>query len=323
MRLNRTLILILIVGASVFTVVRVGAVAADPGGGMTQGTLGLVRNVNNGATATAPAQRLNPPRPPVTQPPVTPSPGVWPDASSTGVRRADLLRPSGSISVTTPGTIIENLDITGSITIDASNVTVRNVRVRGNGAKYLINIESSGGHRGIVIEDVELNGNGIATQGIVHGGYTARRVNIHGTEDGIRAGSNVVLEDSWIHDLRHDGAFTDAPHHDAVQSIGGTNIVLRGNNLEGPFRAQTSAIIMHAHLAGPLRNVLIENNRLSGGTYTLNLKARDGQPDLGSDIVVTGNVIVKDGWKFGPLNTDRAQAVQFSGNTLSDGTPAL
>ena len=263
-------------------------------------------------------------QPPVTQPPVTQPPGVWPDASSTGVRRADLLRPSGSITVTTPGTIIENLDITGSITIDASNVTVRNVRVRSNGAKYLINIVSSGGHRGIVIEDCELDGRDQSTQAVVHAGYTIRRCNIHNTEDGLRASGDVVIEDNYIHDLSVNGTtWSDSPHNDGVQSIGGSNIVVRNNRIEGPYREQTSAIIFHAHLVGPLRNVLIEGNLLSGGTYTLNLKARDGQPDLGSDVVVRDNVIVKDSWKFGPLNTDRAKAVVYEGNTLSDGSPAF
>jgi hypothetical protein len=215
--------------------------------------------------------------------------------------------------------VIENLDITGNITIDANNVTVRNARVTSNGAKYLINIVP--GRSGIVVEDVELDGRGISTQGIVHGGYTARRVNIHDVEDGLRVGSNTVVEGSWIHDLWHGGAWSDDPHSDAIQSIGGTNIVIRRNNLEGPWQEQTSAIIAHAHLGGPLRNVAIEGNRLSGGTYTLNLKARDGQPDLGADVVVRNNVFVRDSYKFGPKVTDRANSVVWSGNTWDDGTP--
>ena len=64
--------------------------------------------------------------------------GGWPDAGSTGLRDPGVLKSSGSVSVSTNGAVVENLDIKGSISIDADNVTVRNVRVTNNGAKYLI-----------------------------------------------------------------------------------------------------------------------------------------------------------------------------------------
>ena len=155
----------------------------------------------------------------------------WPDVGSTGLRDPGVLKSSGSVSVSTNGAVVENLDIKGSISIDADNVTVRNVRVTNNGAKNLIDIKP--GRSGILIEDVELDGRRVATHGVVHGGYTARRVNMYGVGDGFRAGSNTVIEDSWVHDLGHDGAYDSSPHLDAVQSVGGYDITIRNNRLEG------------------------------------------------------------------------------------------
>jgi hypothetical protein len=86
------------------------------------------------------------------------------------------------------------------------------------------------------------------------GGYTARRVNMYAVGDGFRAGSNTLIEDSWVHDLGHDGAHDPSPHIDAVQSIGGSNITIRNNRLEGQYRQQTSSIIMSPY-TGLLSNV--------------------------------------------------------------------
>ena len=238
----------------------------------------------------------------------------WPDAGSTGLRDPGVLKSSGSVSVSTNGAVVENLDIKGSINIDADNVTVRNVRVTNNGAKNLISITP--GRSGILIEDVELDGRRVATHGIVHGGYTARRVNVYGVGDGLRAGSNTVIEDSWVHDLGHDGAYDSSPHLDAVQSVGGSNITIRNNRLEGPWQAQTSAIIFKADFA-PIRNAVIEGNLLSGGTYSLYVLSTSKYA-VGGDVSVRGNVFVRNSWKFGHLNRN---AGAFSGNTFDDGTP--
>jgi hypothetical protein len=252
--------------------------------------------------------------------------GSWPDAGSTGLRDPGLLKPSGSVTVTTNGAVIENLDIKGMITIKADNVTVRNVRVTSNGEKYLISIAS--GRSGTVIEDVELNGRRVATHGIVHGGYTARRVNMYAVGDGFRAGSNTLIEDSWVHDLGHDSAHDPSPHFDAVQLVGGTNITIRNNRLEGPWRGQTSAILMLPY-AGTIGDVLVENNKLSGGTFTL-FVLLPGEGTWGGGVsapydparpvTVRNNTFVYDSAQYGPLSDSKIPMkpqpyLVFDGNT--------
>lgn len=54
---------------------------------------------------------------------------------------------------------------------------------------------------------------------------TARRVNVHGGADALKVDGNVVVEDSYIHDL---SVGTDT-HNDGFQATGGSNVTLRHN----------------------------------------------------------------------------------------------
>lgn len=56
-----------------------------------------------------------------------------PDYGTAGVEPGTNLTPSGSITVTTPGAVIENLEVRGSIRVAAPDVTIRNVRLIGTG----------------------------------------------------------------------------------------------------------------------------------------------------------------------------------------------
>ena len=57
-----------------------------------------------------------------------------PNAGNVGVPAGTILTASGSITVTTPGTVIDGKDITGTVTISADNVTIRNSRITVTGA---------------------------------------------------------------------------------------------------------------------------------------------------------------------------------------------
>lgn len=237
------------------------------------------------------------------------------------------LTPSGSITATggTEGRpqVIQNLRLTGTIKVTGPYVIIRNVEIVAN-ARYAIHIlpEANIGSQRTLIEDVKIVGGmaeGRCNYAIVFGEYVARRVNISRCGNGFWAGSNSTIERSHIHGMR------DLPtdHSDGIQSTGGSNIRIVGNTITMD-RAMTSAILLHAHAltnggGGPLRNVLIEGNRLAGGGYTLNVKER-GHPVSG--LTVRGNTWVKGSWAFGPQ-----QAVAllrqhtWTGNVFSDGTP--
>ena len=55
----------------------------------------------------------------------------WPDATNTGVPAGTTLTPHvGDLTISTPGAVVSGLDITGSVLITASNVTLVNCQSR-------------------------------------------------------------------------------------------------------------------------------------------------------------------------------------------------
>ncbi|MEK7572071.1 MAG: hypothetical protein AAB553_07405, partial [Patescibacteria group bacterium] len=58
-----------------------------------------------------------------------PSSCGYPDSTNTGVSDSIVLTPSGSMTVTTAGAVIDGRDITGQLTIRANNVTVKNTKI--------------------------------------------------------------------------------------------------------------------------------------------------------------------------------------------------
>jgi hypothetical protein len=118
--------------------------------------------------------------------------------------------------------------LTGCITIRANDVVIRNSRITCGASATNMVVATSGTYSNLVVEDSELDGLGIVDIGIGWQNYTLRRVEVRGTNDGARAGSNSVIDRSWIHALVRKGAL----HPDAVQSTGGIGITISGNTLD-------------------------------------------------------------------------------------------
>src|SRR5689334_3787651 len=98
-----------------------------------------------GGTASAPAS----------QPP------TWPDAKTTGVPAGKTLRThTGDLVITTAGTVIDGLLVTGSIIVQAPDVTIRNTRVSPPHTAYWL-IRQTPGATNLDIENSELVGNGV------------------------------------------------------------------------------------------------------------------------------------------------------------------
>ena len=77
-----------------------------------------------------------------------------PGPDNTGPYDESLLEVSSSVTIRDDGTLLENVDISGRIRIEANNVTIRNFRIDGGGTHYGIQIAS--GYSGIHIEDGEI-----------------------------------------------------------------------------------------------------------------------------------------------------------------------
>ena len=133
-------------------------------------------------------------------------------------------------------------------------------------------------------------------------------MHISGCSDGAKAFSNTTIEDSYLAGFyRVDGE----SHNDAIQSSGGSNIVIRRNTVLGPYQMSTAAIILQANQSA-LSNVLVEGNYLSGGSYTIYTSDKGAGA---SNIRVINNVIERDGWLYGWKSTNTSAAV-YSGNTM-------
>jgi hypothetical protein len=223
-------------------------------------------------------------------------PVLPPGPLTTGVPEGTVLTPSGTITITTPGAVVSDLDIDGCVFVLADDVTIRNSRIRCAAPKYDRIIDVGKGKKNLVVEDVEIDGLGTADVGIGWGNYTLRRVEIQGTCDGARVGNDVLIEDSWIHDLVRQGTL----HCDAVQSTEGANITVRRSSLDPTNTASgdfNNAAVMLGTETGTRRldGALFEDNWLGGGNYSVNVR---GDAVL-TAVTFRGNRYIGDA-RFGP-----------------------
>jgi len=265
-------------------------------------------------TTTRPTPSTTTPGPTTTRPTTpttTPAPGRFPDAGSTGVPAGVTLRPSGSLTVTTDGAVIENLHVTGSIKVQADDVVIRNTRID-NTARYPIQVSG----RNLLVEDSEIDGNGTASVAILPGEYTLRRVDISDVIDGPRIeGDNVVIEDSYIHHLHR----IEGGHHDAIQIRRGSNILIRRNNLQA-YNADTgdpmNAAIQIGSLTAPMRGLVVDGNLMNGGNYTINSGKSGADPSYYRNNVFGRN------FRYGVLSSGPGVVWESSNVWQDTGLPA-
>ncbi|WP_171074922.1 right-handed parallel beta-helix repeat-containing protein [Nonomuraea basaltis] len=273
-------------------------------------------------------------KPVVTQPPATaasksgsappskPPEQGWPGPDNTGVRKGLKLRKSGPIRVTKSGTVIDGVEVTGYITVEADNVTIRNTRVRGT--KGWWGILQREGRDGLKVEDSEIFGNGKQrTQfGILNQGkmITVRRVDVHTISNGILTQQGVI-EDSYVHDPK----YYSGDHTDMIMSTGppaaGTELIIRHNTVINTLD-QTGAVALFQDF-GVVKNVTVEGNLLAGGGWSLYAGA--GAKGKSSNIKVIDNVFSRKVWpkggSAGPVSYWDSDGVGnlWRGNTWENG----
>ena len=223
------------------------------------------------------------------------APSVLPDlpgAGTTGVPDGVALSPMEGVTVTEAGTVLDGRDVSGAITVNAADVVIRNSRITGDGSGFGVLVRGGS----VTILDSEISAVETAISG---SNWMGVRIDIHGvTGDGVKLGSNVTLQDSWIHDPR---PASDA-HLDGAQMTGGvTNLVLRNNTIT--MGAQASAALFLAPDLGPSTDgpILVEDNLFGGGAWTLQcVDGADGRYVVGG-ITIRGNRFLADG-TYGAAN---------------------
>jgi len=230
----------------------------------------------------------------------------FPNGDTTGVPPGVTLTPhNGNLFSNAVGQVIEGLDVTDTIVINHTNVTVRKCRA---------------GHIGCeaadaAVEDCDVTGgsapggSGISA-GSTGNNATIRRCNIRGVENGIFIGnatSGHLIEDNYIHDLANPS--NPDPHFDGIQFFEGeSNTTIRHNNIDLPRSRINSCITMKSAI-----NLNIIDNRLNGGSYSIYIEGRS------TGVNVVNNVF---GFRvFGFVSGASFRAAKYSGNTDLNGNP--
>ncbi|MFS0701031.1 hypothetical protein AB6N24_13755 [Cellulomonas sp. 179-A 4D5 NHS] len=206
----------------------------------------------------------------------TPAQPRFATAASTGVPTGTALKVhTGDLVVTTPGAVIDALDVRGFIKVQAPNVTIKRTIVRGRPiTSSFALITNSAGQYPFTIEDSELVAADASPHiaGIIGHNFTVRRTEIAKVIDSVHiTGSNVTVENSWLHDnliYMQDPNHNGGPSHaDNVQIQGGSNFMFRGNTIEGAH----SSAFQTTQDRTVTSNITVTNNKIDGGACSVNI----------------------------------------------------
>ncbi|GLZ28888.1 hypothetical protein Lesp02_10780 [Lentzea sp. NBRC 105346] len=245
----------------------------------------------------------------------------FPNATNTGVPAGTRLEVvNGDKTFDVDNQVITGQEFRGFVRVTARNVTFRNSIFRGGvarGNNALLDTERGSG---TVIENSEfVPSNPAATiDGLWTKNTSIFRSNIHGAVDGVKANSNTLIQDSYIHDMSW---FASDPnqgggetHNDGVQSFGGeSNVTLRHNTID-----MSTTKNANAALQSSAANTRVENNLLDGGGCILNFN-HNVLPGPLTGIVIVNNRFGRNSvFKCPILLSTQTQVAQNSGNVWND-----
>lgn len=257
-----------------------------------------------------------------TTPPATPSyPPSYgvvgsyrPAAGTAGVPTGTkLTQQLGNMTLSTPGQVIQDLDIHGKVSITAANVTIRRCIIRGTNGGDTCVAATNAAVSGAVIEDCLIVPEfpSRLQNGISGHDFTVRRCEFRDCVDYIGLWNtaavspyqlNVTVEANYMHDMTYfspDAGHADnQTHNDGIQIQGGLGAVIRGNSIEAYYGPNGSAqpdnlgptptgdtspslsCLLFNNNVGVTGSHVIEDNWLLGGYVPVNCGGAPGR-DLG------------------------------------------
>jgi len=245
----------------------------------------------------------------------------YPDETNTGWRHTGVTLKvvnQDPYYIDTPGAVIDGLDIHGCVVVRAPNVTIKRSRITCGAQPMVKNFEPTGDGglkdvgAGLVIEDVEFDGMGVVdSAGVAFDSYTIRRADFHDVGAAVKLGNDVVIEDSYVHDI----ASNSTSHNAGFPSDGGSNIVLRHNTVLMNTDNGFPIALYNGEAPGiVVQNVTVDNNLLAGGNYIFYCGAPG---DVTPQLRITRNRISKyfnlNGGYYG-VSANCEDAAQWSGN---------
>ncbi|AWL93215.1 Ig-like domain-containing protein [Bradyrhizobium ottawaense] len=224
----------------------------------------------------------------------------FPDANSTGLPDGVILTPSGDITVTQPGTVIDALDVKGTISVLADNVTIQNSRIT---SSDWTGIWIKDGITGTVVKDSEILNVGSSPDGAngIVGSGTFLRNDIHDVENGIIVTGSSLVQDNYIHAMNAPdvrlGTSLGGPHYDGIEIDGGVSDVIIRHNTVINENSYVSAVMINNDF-GPVSNIQVDGNYLAGGGYTLYSDGSFSSTDKISGVSFTNNELGEGKWGY-------------------------
>jgi hypothetical protein len=227
---------------------------------------------------------------------------AMPGPTNTGPTDPNILTPSGSLVITTPGAIVQNLAFNGTLEIAAPNVTVENCTFDFPDTPFAGNtnfgVQIDSGADNFVMENSSLTGGGPAFEQICQNANNAQYINlnIYDTPKTVfYLSGSATITGSWLHEIGWNGLgvtsnpnkanFTGTDHVDDVYFERGAYLNVTGNNFDTTgnptltngvtYNVASAGIFVEPYATGDVTgSVTINNNYLDGGSYLFQL---DGQ----------------------------------------------
>lgn len=223
--------------------------------------------------------------------------GLMPTAETTGCRIPSLT-PAGKIIVDTDGARVSGID--GSqIVVRANGVTIEDVRLTYTGTAHAI--QTDAGYTGLTVRYATVVLPGTPTGDTSNSGIQTRDgslvewCNVSGAGDGMKLWNDSEYRFNFVRMKRPAGS---DKHLDGLQASGRTRFWVHHNDVEALIAdGGNSAIFMQAYTGTvdvPVVDVLVEDNRLNGGNYTV--FTEDGKTGTGfiQNMTVRNNVLGED-----------------------------
>ncbi len=220
----------------------------------------------------------------------------FPDAKSTGLPDGVTLSASGDVTITKAGTVIDALDVKGTIWVMAPNVTIQNSRIT---STDWTSIWVKPGMTGTVVKDCEIQNVGSSPDGAngIFGSGTFLRNDIHDVENGINVTGSSLIQDNYIHDMNAPDVRGGDPHYDGIEINGGiSGVDIRHNTIINE-NGQTAAVMINNDF-GSVSDIQIDGNYLAGGGYTVYSDGSFSSTDKISGVELTNNELGEGYWGY-------------------------
>lgn len=247
-------------------------------------------------------------------------PGGMPGPANTGpVPGTQFAVVNGDQTFSATGQVIEGKDFRGFVKVTGKNITFRNCIFRGRATTSNNALLDTEAGSGTVVEDSEFVPSNPAPtiDSIAARNTTITRVHIHGGVDGMKAESNTIVQDSWIHDMNWFSSDPNqgggATHNDGIQSFAGeSNVIIRRNTIDMSTTKSANAAWQTSSV-----NSRIENNYLDGGGCIINVNQMAGGPTGG--LAIVGNRFGRNSaFKCPILLSTNSKLSENSGNVWAD-----